>query len=259
MTSYVCCSCAVCRNTVACPPDLGWITTFLSLGHVHVVILLSCLARSVYGKFNEDVKLAYLISALLCLEITIGIFSKPDLHRPFLVIQLLVWIVLLICMQWFTFTEFDEPLRWQERAARFGGATPTPRELFAAVSCMQNNTSTRSLGSAPGTPGRSGFATPSNRSVAKSLHAGKYPILSIALGIVTIGSLVQMMELVLDEHKTSYYVGASASIRYVLTGVTLTDDLYHSHIFCAPTLLSLVLPAAAFRIARTWYSWTNGR
>jgi hypothetical protein len=252
MTSHLCSSCAVRRNTIACPPDLGWITTFLSLGHVHVVILLSCLARSVYGKFNEEVKLAYLVSALLCLEISIGIFSKPDLHRPFLVIQLLVWIVLLICMQWFTFTEFDEPLRWQERAARFGGATPTPRELFAAVSRMQNNTSTRSLG------GRSGFATPSNRSVAKSLYAGKYPILSIALGIVTIGSLVQMMELVLDEHKTSYYVGASASIRYVLTGLTLTDGLYHSLIFWAPTLLSSVLPAAASRIARIWYSWTNG-
>lgn len=185
---------------------------------MHVVILLSCLARSVHGNPTEEMKLAHLISALLCLEIAIGIFSKPDLHRPFLVIQLLVWIVLLICVQWFTFIEFDEPLRWQERAARFGGETPTPREIFAAVSRMQNTTSTRSLGSVPGTPGRSGFATPSNRSTAKTLHAGKYPILSIALGIVTIGTLVQMIELVLDEHKTSYYAGASGSIRYVRSG-----------------------------------------
>ncbi|KAG7360758.1 hypothetical protein IV203_035857 [Nitzschia inconspicua] len=199
-------------NLAVCPPDLGWITTFLSLGHLQVVILLSSLARSVYGDPLEEVKFAHLVSSILCLEIAIGMFSKPDLHRPFLVIQLLVWTVLLACLQWFTYFEYDELLRIQQRATRFGGATPTPRELFLAVSRMQN-TSTRSLGSVPGTPGRrSWFTTPTNSYNSNRLRVRGYPILSLSLGIVIIGSFVQLMELILDEGKTSYYAGASGSI-----------------------------------------------
>jgi hypothetical protein len=203
----------------------------LSLGHFHVAILLSFLAKSVYGNPKEEMKLSHLVSALLCVEIVIGIFSKPDLHRPFLVIQLLVWMVLLVSLQWFTLTEYDEPLRIQQRAVRFGGATPTPRELFLAVSRLPHqNTSTRSLGSVPGTPGgRSGFATPTNRRYGSStLQVKGFPILSIALGIIAFGSLVQFAELVMDEGKTSYYAGSSSSIRYVLNQKFRVDcSLWH--------------------------------
>jgi hypothetical protein len=219
-TSFSLCN----RNLVVCPPDLDWITTWLSLGHVQVAVLISFLARSVYGNPNDEVKLSYLVSAILCIEITVGIFSHAHLHRPFLLMQLLVWTVQLGCLQWFTYAEYDEPLRLQQkrqRAARYGGSTPTPWELVSAVSRMpqrHNNSSTRSLTSHPGTPcRRSGLATPTNSSNVKAFRIGGCAVVTIALGVITFGSLIQTMELLMMEGKTSYYVGSSSSIRYVST------------------------------------------
>jgi hypothetical protein len=219
-----------CRSLAVCPPDLGWITTWLSVGHIQVAVLLSFLARSVYGNPNEEVKLSHLVSTILCIEITVGMFSRSHLHRPFLLMQLLVWTVQLACLQWFTYAEYDEPLRLQQQeyAPRYGGLTPTSRELLLGESRIPKrnniNSSRRSLmtsggpRSAPGTPGwKSGLATPTNSSNEKSLRIGGFAVVSIALGVVTVGSLIQTMELVMLEGKTSYYVGSSSSIRYVST------------------------------------------
>mmetsp|Transcript_4969 Transcript_4969/g.8820 ORF Transcript_4969/g.8820 Transcript_4969/m.8820 type:complete len:341 (-) Transcript_4969:24-1046(-) len=190
-------------NVGVCPPDLDWITNWLALGHLQVAILLAVLAKTAHGNPSQEVKLSYLVGVTLCIKMTVGILSKPHLHRPFLLVQLMVWTIQLVCLGWFTYTEYDEPLGYQARGG--GGRTPTPRELFVAVSQMQHlGGSSRSLMSGVG----SGSSTPRSTFDASS----KFPVVTIALAVMVLGSFIQTLELVMLEEKSSYYVGTSANI-----------------------------------------------
>jgi hypothetical protein len=175
-------------------------------------MLLAFLAKAVYNRPSEEAKLSYLIMAILGIEMAAGMVSKPFMHRPFLMVQLTVWTLLLSCLGWFTYSEYDMPL---PSSFRYGGAvtpvTPTPpRELFVAMSRTQGLGSMRSLGSVGSVAsGRSGFSTPS------SLHSRKrgFSVVSIAVAVMTLGALIQAFELVLLQGKTSYYVGSSSNTR----------------------------------------------
>jgi hypothetical protein len=175
--------------------------------------MLAVLVKTVHGNPTQEVKVSYLVGVILCIKVAVGIFSKPHLHRPFLVVQLMIWMIQLACLGWFTYTEYDEPLQIQN-SSRSGGRTPTPRELFVAVARIQGG-SNRSLtvgisgGSGPGTP--SGSMTPRGSFDGRN----RFSVVSIALAIMVIGALVQTLELVLLEDKSSYYTGASAYLRYV--------------------------------------------
>ena len=198
----------------SCPPDLGWITNWVSLGQIQIALMIGVLIKSVHGNPTQEVKVSYLVGVILCIKITVGMISKPHLHRPFLLVQLMIWMVQLACLGWFTYTEYDEPLQIQNNRSG-GGRTPTPRELFVAVARMQggSNRSLMTVGiagsSVPGTP--SGSMTPRGSFDGRN----KFSVVTIALAVMLIGALVQTLELVALEDKSSYYAGASAYIRYV--------------------------------------------
>jgi hypothetical protein len=194
------------RGLGACPPDLEWITNWVSLGHLHIAILLAVLAKSAHGNPAEEVKLSYLVAGILCIEIAVGIISKPHLDRLFLMVQLIVWMVKLACLGSFTYTEYDEPLQIQTRG---GGRTPTPRELHMTVSRLQGGILMGGVGSVPGTP--RGSMTPRGAFDGRS----SVSVVTIALIVIVIGALIQTLELVVQEDKSSHYAGASANFRYV--------------------------------------------
>ena len=212
------------RKLGVCPPDMDWITNWLALGHLQVAILLSVLAWSVRGNIVQEAKLSYLVAGIICIDIAASIMSKPHLHQPFLFVQIVVWMTQLVCLGWFTYTDYEEEMLFMMQRQRGGGSTPAPWELFAAVSRMQQQGggSTRSLMggvSAPGTPSRS--VTPSSSFDAR----GRMSVISIALAVMMVGSMVQTAELVLLGERTSFYVGSSSSIRYENVIFCLFDHL----------------------------------
>ena len=209
-------------DTDQCPNSLGWIMDWLSMNELHISLLLAALARSVYEQQlsatttivgTNEVKLAYIISILLVVNLMGGVLlAGPLVNKAFWTVLVGTWTVLLALLMWFTYVEYDEPMnKLMSQKRRRSISSPIDLLIFS----KQQSSSRRllfesediSLGTSSG--GRRGLQrSSSERSFTATSNTfdanGKIPnIAAIALGVVLLGHLVQIMDLVNDSFDRS--------------------------------------------------------
>lgn len=77
-------------NLTACSADQAWMYNWLSLSHLQVFLLLSCLAYSAFGSLFLEQRLLSLCCALMLVQLSTGVFMIDELHPPLACLQVIV-------------------------------------------------------------------------------------------------------------------------------------------------------------------------
>ncbi len=90
------------RDKETCSSDEGWIATWFAYSHFHVAFLLSGLAYASSGDQKLEITLSYMVACVIFVYMAEGIFSINVLNSHLVNVQVVIFVLLLIAIAFFT-------------------------------------------------------------------------------------------------------------------------------------------------------------
>ena len=99
------------RDKEICSTDEAWIATWFAFSHCHVATLLAGLAYASSGNPKLEATLSYIVASVIFVYMAEGIFSIGILNPHLANVQLVVFVLFLIAIAFFTAEqEREQPL-----------------------------------------------------------------------------------------------------------------------------------------------------